>query len=138
MLSWFTSPKCQKVNFEEVQTAMQRTYDFYLINTLPLTHQHCLIQGTLDASREESILNEMLNTLNIPDKRIIVYGKHNQDDSVYTKAAQLEQLGVRDVYIYVGGMFEWLMLQDIYGASSFPTTTKELDLLRYRPPKSFL
>lgn len=80
----------------------------------------------------------MLNTLNIPDKRIIVYGKHNQDDSVYTKAAQLEQLGVRDVYIYVGGMFEWLMLQDIYGASSFPTTTKELDLLRYRPPKSFL
>jgi hypothetical protein len=138
MLSWFTSPKCQKVNFEEVQTAMQRSYDFYLINTLPLTDQHCLIQGTLDASREESILNEMLNTLNIPDKRIIVYGKHNQDDSVYTKAAQLEQLGVRDVYIYIGGMFEWLMLQDIYGASSFPTTTKELDLLRYRPPKSFL
>ena len=136
MLSWFTSPKCQKVNSEEVQTAMQRTYDFYLINTLPLTEQHCLIQGTLDASREESILNEMLNTLNIPDKRIIVYGKHNQDDSVYTKAAQLEQLGVRDVYIYIGGMFEWLMLQELYGEDEFPTTSYDIDILKYKPLSS--
>jgi hypothetical protein len=31
-------------------------------------------------------------------------------------------------------MFEWLLLQDIYGAASFPTTSKELDILKYKPP----
>jgi hypothetical protein len=30
-------------------------------------------------------------------------------------------------------MFEWLLLQDIYGAAEFPTTKKELDLLKYKP-----
>jgi hypothetical protein len=29
-------------------------------------------------------------------------------------------------------MFEWLLLQDIYGKELFPTTKKELDLLRYK------
>ena len=27
------------------------------------------------------------------------------------------------------------MLQDIYGNSEFPTTKKELDILRFKPPK---
>ena len=29
-------------------------------------------------------------------------------------------------------MFEWLMLQDIYGRDMFPTTKKEQDLLKYK------
>ena len=29
-------------------------------------------------------------------------------------------------------MFEWLMLQDIYGKDLFPTTKKEVDLLKYK------
>ena len=29
-------------------------------------------------------------------------------------------------------MFEWLLLQDIYGYDNFPTTIKELDILKYR------
>ena len=32
-------------------------------------------------------------------------------------------------------MFEWLMLQDIYGDNEFPTTKKELDFLKYKPVK---
>jgi hypothetical protein len=43
-------------------------------------------------------------------------------------------LGFRNVCVYSGGMFEWLLLQDIYGATSFPTTSKELDILKYKPP----
>jgi hypothetical protein len=34
----------------------------------------------------------------------------------------------------MGGLFEWLMLQDIYGKELFPTTKKELDLLKFKPP----
>jgi hypothetical protein len=39
------------------------------------------------------------------------------------------------VFVYPGGLFEWLMLQDIYGQNDFPTTKKELDILRFKPPK---
>jgi hypothetical protein len=33
----------------------------------------------------------------------------------------------------MGGIFEWLMLQDIYGEEMFPTNKKELDILKYKP-----
>jgi hypothetical protein len=39
------------------------------------------------------------------------------------------------VFVYTGGLFEWLMLQDIYGETDFPTTKKELDILRFKPNK---
>jgi hypothetical protein len=42
-----------------------------------------------------------------------------------------------DIYLYVGGLFEWMLLQDIYGKEEFPTTTKVLDILRYKPVKTF-
>jgi len=41
------------------------------------------------------------------------------------------------VYMYCGGMFEWLLLQDIYGANEFPTTARQMDILKYRPAKTF-
>jgi len=35
--------------------------------------------------------------------------------------------------MYTGGLFEWLLLQDIYGKTEFPTTTNIIDLLKYKP-----
>jgi len=32
-------------------------------------------------------------------------------------------------------LFEWLLLQDIYGYDEFPTTIKVLDILKYKPSK---
>ena len=32
-------------------------------------------------------------------------------------------------------MFEWMLLQDIYNANDFPTTKKELDILKFKPNK---
>jgi len=40
------------------------------------------------------------------------------------------------VHIYPGGIFEWLLLQDIYGDDMFKTTSKELDILKYKPTNS--
>jgi hypothetical protein len=37
--------------------------------------------------------------------------------------------------LYAGGLFEWLLLQDIFGAAEFPTTKKELDIIKYKPNK---
>ena len=65
-------------------------------------------------------------------KRIIIYGKNCNDETVNQRWQQLINLGFHNVFVYFGGMFEWLMLQDIYGKDLFPTTQKELDLLKYR------
>ena len=43
--------------------------------------------------------------------------------------------GFANVYVYTGGLFEGLMLQDIYGFDNFPTTSKQLDLLKFKPQK---
>ena len=58
-------------------------------------------------------------------------------DKTYKKYEQLVGLGFTNVYIYVGGMFEWLLLQDIYGQDLFPTTSKELDILKYKSQRIF-
>jgi hypothetical protein len=54
------------------------------------------------------------------------------DASVDKKYYQLISLGCKRVFIYRGGLFEWLLLQDIYGFSAFPTTKKILDILKYK------
>ena len=65
--------------------------------------------------------------------RIIIYGRNSNDDSIYKKYEQLLRLGFSNVFLYMGGLFEWLMLQDIYGSDEFPTTSKQLDILKYKP-----
>ena len=64
---------------------------------------------------------------------IIVYGKNCNDETIQKKYQQLLTLGFYNIFVYTGGMFEWLLLQDIYGKDLFPTTKKELDLLKYKP-----
>ena len=59
------------------------------------------------------------------------------DASTTKKYEQLISLGLKNVYVYGGGLFEWLLLQDIYGDESFPTTSKDLDILKYRPIRSY-
>ena len=53
--------------------------------------------------------------------KIILYGKNSTDNLCDKKYKQLCELGFSEVYIYAGGMFEWLLLQDIYSNNEFPT-----------------
>ena len=137
MNSWFSlfKPKKSKdkVNFEVVQYAIEHPDDYILINTLPSTQQECLIQSTIPAEKEEKYINDMLTKLDVPDKKIIIYGKHDLDLSPELKYEQLVHCGLVEVFIYRGGMFEWLLLQDIYGKTLFPTTTHFLDILKFKP-----
>ena len=50
------------------------------------------------------------------------------------KYSKLVKIGVEQVYIYKGGLFEWMLLQDIYGEELFKTTSKIQDILKYKPP----
>ena len=120
------------VNFEDIQYAIQYPQRFLLINTLPLYEQDCLIQGTLDATQEETIVNEMITRVDVPDKIIIIYGRNANDASTEKKYKQLRGLGIVEIVIYSGGLFEWLLLQDIYGEKEFPTTRKIRDILKYK------
>ncbi len=102
--------------------------NYVMINTLAITEQECLIPGTVAVKDEETFINKHLNK-NIS---IIIYGKNANDDSIFKKYEQLLKLGFNSVFVYTGGIFEWLLLQDIYGKDEFPTTSEELDILKYR------
>ncbi len=128
------SQSIQKINFEDVQFILKNSESHLLINTLPETEQSCLLPLTVQASQEEIIINKYLKN-GLKNVRIIIYGRNCNDEKIYTKYGQFTSLGFYNVYIYTGGLFEWLMLQDIYGTQEFPTTKKELDLLKYKSNK---
>lgn len=125
----------QKVNFEDVQFAIKNINNHILINTMSENLQSCLISGTIPAEKEELLINKLLNETESKNIKIIIYGKNSNDDTPIKKYDQLVNLGFSNVYIYCGGLFEWLLLQDVYGNELFPTTTKQSDLLKYKPPK---
>jgi hypothetical protein len=122
----------QKVNFEDLQYIIKNNEIYLLINTLDYNNQDCLIPNTININNEEKIINKFILTSNY-NVKIIIYGKNCNDDNIYKKYNQLTTLGFYNLFVYAGGMFEWLLLQDIYGDTDFPTTNKELDLLRFKP-----
>jgi hypothetical protein len=121
----------RKISFEDMQQVCRKTELYLIINTLPELSQDCLIINTITALQEEQVINTYLTKNR--GIHIIVYGMNTNDDSIYKKYTQLNKLGFQHVYLYVGGLFEWLMLQDIYGYNEFPTTKKELDFLKFKP-----
>jgi hypothetical protein len=133
---WFDE-KPKKIGFEDVKVAMQYPTQYLLINTLPAHEQVCLIKNTVPIDLEEKCMNDLLDKYELDKWTIVVYGKNGADISVDTKCKQLRSFGFSHVYIYGGGLFEWLLLQDIYGFSEFPSTSREIDILKYRPTKTF-
>lgn len=123
-----------KINYEDVQYVIKNTENYIFINTLEEHEQECLIKNTINFKNEESIINKYIKTNNKQIK-IIIYGRNCNDEKIFIKYNQFCSLGFYNVYIYNGGLFEWLMLQDIYGFELFPTTKKELDILKYKPQK---
>ena len=137
MLSWFQKPITQRIGFDDVLYALKLPATYVLINTLPVDMQSCLIKGTLRHDIEEDTINNFLNLPSIKYPTIILYGKNSSDSTVDKKERQLTELGFRDVYIYGGGMLEWLLLQETYGLYEFPTTKHINDILKYKPPSIF-
>tara|TARA_B100001758_G_C18308490_1_gene556433 strand:- start:552 stop:971 length:420 start_codon:yes stop_codon:yes gene_type:complete len=122
-----------KINFEALQDIINnniKTSRFIIINTLDETSQECLIYGSLSNYREVETINEYLKQ----DKsiNIVIYGENCCDNRVIDKYNQLFKLGFINIFVYIGGLFEWLLLQDIYGEDEFKTTSKQLDILKYK------
>jgi hypothetical protein len=120
----------KKINYEDMQTVVTNPEVYLIINTLSPSDQKCLIVNTTNVDEEEILINKYMKENKAI--RIIIYGKNCNDESIQKKYQQLLTLGFYNIFIYTGGMFEWLMLQDIYGRDMFPTTKKEQDLLKYK------
>ena len=122
-----------RIGFSVIQNLItQRTTNSILINTLPENMQHCLISNTTSIQDEIACINNYLDDENY-HVGIYIYGLNHCDVSVERKQTQLRQMGFRNVYIYLGGLFEWLLLQDIYGKTEFPTTSVQKDILIFKP-----
>jgi len=136
MFSEWLFRKVKKIGFEDIKHIINRpTEQYIIINTLPVDMQTCLIKNTVACHTEEKIINQLLENYEMKKSHIVVYGKNNADETVDQKYKQLYDLGFSHVYLYSGGLFEWLLLQDIYGADEFPTTGKMMDILELRPPR---
>tara|TARA_A100001011_G_C14155491_1_gene775876 strand:- start:294 stop:704 length:411 start_codon:yes stop_codon:yes gene_type:complete len=116
-----------KVNFEDIKKVDKN--DYILINTLHSNNQNCLIINTTLIDKEVEIVQKAIKE----KKLIIIYGKNTNDYTIYKKYNQLISMGHKNTYLYCGGLFEWLLLQDIYGNEQFKTTSHELDILKYKP-----
>ena len=134
---WLEPPKIIKIGFDDLLTAIKYPNEYIIINTLSVSEQDCLIKSTLLYTDEERIVNDLLTNYGYKSKKVIIYGKNASDPSSDKKAKQLISLGFHDVYLYAGGLFEWLLLQDVYGKGEFPTVGKHGDILAYKPSTIF-
>jgi hypothetical protein len=148
---FFAPPPILRIGFEDVLIAIKSGqnntnntnqinsligFQICLINTMDPGSQSVLIPLTMPIANEEAKINEWLDK-RVFDIRIIIYGRNAADDTVEKKYRQLKSLGFSNVFVYSGGIFEWCLLQDIYGAKQFPTTTVVKDMLIYKPPCIF-
>ena len=117
-----TSHSVEKTTFDGIQQAV-RGKGPILLSTLPKNEQRCLILSTLSPDVEEALLNKCLQR-GESGKHILVYGKNALDASPEKKCKQLLGLGFTHVRMYPGGLFEWALLQEVYGTGLFPTTAK--------------
>ena len=117
----------QRISFEDVQYAQANGQ--LIINTLPIKEQEKLISKTVPCEMEIQAVERAIRL----KEPIVIYGRHCNDETIYLKYEQIKKLGGK-VYLYVGGLFEWLLLEDIYGSEHFQTTgSKMADLLKYKP-----
>jgi len=132
-IKWFSKPKeIKMVGFEDMKMVIKNN-NYIIINTLPVFEQDCLIYGTISYDKEEFMINNLIDSTD-NNIIIIIYGKNSADESPQKKYNQLLNYGFQQVYIYGGGLFEWILLQDIYGSQEFQTTSVCRDILKYRAP----
>lgn len=122
----------QSIEYSTFEIIQKITPNDILIHTMNSDEQNVLIYQTISALNEENKINSLMKERKW-NVNIIIYGKNWMDKKVNTKYEQLKKLGFQQVSIYSGGLFEWLLLQDIYGEELFQTTNKELDILKYKP-----
>jgi hypothetical protein len=138
--------KTSVVGFDDVLFAMKHMSRYIFINTMPLNMQNVLIPNTVSCTEEETTINDIIVEYNTTKYTIIVYGKNACDETTSQKYDQLRNIGFSDIHVYPGGMFEYLLLNDIYGGKTFPLSVSSgrdihsspIDIFIYSPQERIL
>jgi len=137
MFSNFFHTQYQYIGFEDILIAIKEPNKYILLNTLSHEEQNVLIKNSIVSSDEETIINELIEKCKYSLTNIVIYGKHSSDCETENKYKKLKSCGFTNIYIYKGGLFEWLLLQEVYGFSNFPTSSRDIDIIKYRAPRFF-
>jgi hypothetical protein len=119
------------VNFDNIKEG-----SMILIHVMDETDQNILIKGTLTIENEIKMLNSLLSASKQGSIWVVIYGRNTDDfPKVMKRYKQLCDLGF-DAFVYIGGLFEWLVLGELYGLNEFPLTKNDaVDILKFAPKK---
>lgn len=142
----FSSSAISNIGFDDILFAHKHKQRYIFINTMSSDMQNALIPNTIPCGEEVNVINDIIDEYNTNKYTIIVYGKNSCDETTHKKYHQLRQLGFSDIHIYPGGMFEYMLLNDMYGEISFPISgstgkgvpEQSVDILKYRSTPSVL
>jgi len=109
---------------------LKRHKHVILITTITDKQGMHRIKHTLSPETEVETINKHLASSE--NTEIIIYGLNCADTSVFQKYEQLVSFGFTNVFIYCGGIFEWMLLQDVYGTDTFHTNHAVDDMLKYK------
>lgn len=126
----------KKVNFDDVIMISLKN-NHILIHVMEKEDEDLLIKGTLSINEEIEKMNSLLSSEKM-NVTIVIYGKNTDDVSkVIGRYRQLHDMGFSNVYVYLGGLFEWLLLQEIYGNDEIKTNNIcKKNILDYKPARS--
>jgi hypothetical protein len=126
----------KKVNFDDI-IMISKDSKHFLIHVMEKEDEDLLIKGTLSINEEIEKMNSLLS-LEKMNVTIVIYGKNTDDVSkVIGRYRQLNDMGFSNVYVYLGGLFEWLLLQEIYGNDEIKTNNIcKKNILDYKPARS--
>lgn len=131
----------KKVNFDDIINISKDSKELtknnnILIHVMEKEDQELLIKNTLLIDEEIERINSILSFRKM-DVTIVIYGKNTDDISkVIGKYRKLCDMGFSNVYVYLGGLFEWLLLQEIYGNDEIKTNNIcNKNILDYKPAR---
>jgi hypothetical protein len=126
----------KKVNFDDIIMISLKN-NYILIHVMEKEDEDLLIKGTLSINEEIEKMNSLLSSEKM-NVTIVIYGKNTDDVSkVIKRYRQLNEMGFSNVYVYLGGLFEWVLLQEIYGNDEIRTNNIcKKNILDYKPARS--
>lgn len=81
------------------------------------------IDRTLTPEMEEREINRIIQKYSssgkAPEEKIVYYGLNSVDRSPDEQAAKLASHGI-EASVYRGGVFEWLLLREVFGTDNYP------------------
>ena len=127
-----------KVTYEYVKEIVTNQSPVFLLCTLKRDKERFAIVRTIGIDNEEDCINQLINKRQY-NTTIVIYGENMYDPTVISKYKQLKQIGFINCYIYFGGLFEWFLLQDVYGCEMFPTKNTPLNgCLQFKPQSTII